>query len=91
MKHVIRGIEFEIKYLPFLGYEEGHKKDGDCDHPSVEEPKIRLRKGLKGLEKFETLLHEAMHGGFPDLKEEAITEFAHDASRMIWKEMEFRK
>ena len=87
MRHLIRGTEFEVQYRKFLGYDEGHLKDGDCDPPGTAKPKIRIRSSLQGLEKFETLLHEGLHGGLPDLREEVITELAHDCAAMIWKEM----
>jgi hypothetical protein len=75
-----------IRKRPFTLLSRTMKQfDGLCDHPATPYPEIWIHAKLKGVEAFETLLHEGIHGGLPDLTEEAVTELAHDLTVMLWE------
>lgn len=37
------------------------------------------------LHELDTIIHECLHAGYPDLNEEAIDEFATDLANILWK------
>jgi hypothetical protein len=80
-KHiVIRGKRYRLLYkrLP-IGM------DGECEAPDVDGKRILIHKGLKGLDEFETLLHEMIHAAYWDLNEEAVHDGAHDIAAVLWR------
>lgn len=59
--------------------------DGLCDHPATPYPEIWIHSRIKGLEALETINHEIIHMGLPDLTEEAVTELARDMAVIQWQ------
>jgi len=78
-KVVIRGRPFTLLSRTMKQF------DGLCDHPQTPYPEIWIHSKIKGIEALETLCHEIVHGGQPDLSEEAVTELARDLTTILWE------
>lgn len=62
------------------------KDDGECDPPDKPGKEIRINSRLRGLDKLEAIVHEALHAGnWLHRSEEAVTQEAHDMARVLWK------
>lgn len=59
--------------------------DGCCDPPNSKNKSIFIDKGLSGFKELETNLHEFTHACVWDLKEECVSESAHDIARALWR------
>ena len=55
---------------------------GYCDH---EKQFIKISKKAQGLVKLDTIIHETLHGAFPDLKEDTVEEVGSDIAGLLWK------
>lgn len=61
--------------------------DGFCEYPEHSKyPKIRIREGQDPFDEMNTIFHEIIHGGAPQLKEATVAEIA-DVATAILKEM----
>ena len=80
-----RRVKIRGKYwwLKFVTAKETHGHLGECDHPTVSEKSIRIRKTLKGENRLDTIIHELLHAGQWDLNEEAVEELASDIARVL--------
>ncbi len=58
---------------------------GTCDHPSSPQKEIRIGPHDDPWEELDTVLHEGIHGGQPDLSESAVTELATDLTGLLRK------
>jgi hypothetical protein len=58
--------------------------DGLCDDVTTHRPEIWICPKIIGLVMLETLIHELLHAAFPDLKEETVTQVAHDIAVVLW-------
>lgn len=77
MKFKLRGEDWSVKWCGRL-----RKLWGYCDH---EENFIKVSKKATGVTKLDTIIHEALHGAFPDIKEEAVNEVGSDIAALLWK------
>ncbi len=77
--HTFRGKRYGIKFRKIAG------QTGSCDPPTEPEKVIYLDPRLRGFEELETLNHEMLHALLWDHDEEAITEMAHDMTRLQWR------
>lgn len=59
--------------------------NGLCSHPDSLNKSIAIRDSLRGEKMLEVLIHEATHAGHWDMSEEAVEEFSHDVSRILWR------
>jgi hypothetical protein len=68
-----------------LLYADLRVNDGDCDQPKEPNKTIRIAKRLlrQPSTRLETLIHEGLHAGLPDLKEETVETLACDLARLI--------
>ncbi len=58
---------------------------GECDDPNIKHKKIKIKKGLKGQQHLDTLVHEALHACLWMASEEWVSETASDISRILWR------
>jgi hypothetical protein len=80
-KHiVIRGKRYRLLYtrLPDDAF-------GLCDAPDTEGKRIRIRKGLRGRQELDTLIHEMLHAAYWDMDEGAVHDAAHDIAAVLWR------
>lgn len=73
----VRGRKWKIQWREPSSYVEGDDALGWC-YP--EERVIAITKGLTNSLTAEIILHEVAHAFFPDLTEEAITQYAKEAA-----------
>lgn len=78
-------VSFKTRFRKRKDIKRGFRLLGDCSHPQVKNPEIRVLKGLGEKENAEILIHEMLHGCFPDLDEESITESAISIQRALYK------
>lgn len=80
-RHVIRGRSYSLNECAKL------KRPllGTTSHPAKKHLKIKVHRNLKGRDRLEVLIHEALHAAYWDLDEEAIDEAGIDISKMLWK------
>lgn len=78
---LIRGKRWRLLFTRELS----HQHLGECDHPSTRNKAIRIRKSLRGELRLDTLIHETLHAGYPDMSEDAINQVASDVARVLWK------
>lgn len=55
----------------------------------VDKPKIEIDSRLKGRQRLETIIHEAMHLAFPWMMEYAVAKAARYIAMIVWH-MEYR-
>jgi hypothetical protein len=80
-RHItIRGRRYRLRYkrLPANEY-------GRCDAPDTPDKCIDIRKGIKGRQELDTLIHEMLHAAFWDMDEDAIHDAAHDIALALWR------
>jgi hypothetical protein len=77
---VIRGRRYRLLYTRLPG-----DCFGVCDAPDAEGKRIRIRKGIRGKQELDTLIHEMLHAAFWDMDEEAINDTAHDIAAVLWR------
>jgi hypothetical protein len=82
MRVYIRGKSWDLQFVPRLKL-DGLAVDGTCDPPGTPNKRIRIRKGLKGRDLIETIIHEVLHAGCWDLDEMAVREMSADAARIL--------
>lgn len=70
----INGTRWKIRRARLRG------KCGDCDYGARV---IRLDSRVTGTDLLDTILHELCHARWPDLHEEAVTEFATMAATVL--------
>lgn len=80
MRVKIMGRMWWFRRLPQL-----RKLYGWCDNPDSKNKQIAIYSGLRGQLALDTIIHECLHAGFKDLKEESINEFASDLARILWR------
>lgn len=78
--HTLRGKRYRVELVRKLG-----PNDGECDKPTKPGKAIRIVSSLKGERGMEVVIHEALHACAWDWDEEAVTETAHDITRLLWR------
>lgn len=72
--------------------ETGHKALGWCDPPEKVGKKITIREGLEPAQELEVFIHEQIHAGKFELREEFVDQFAADLAANIiqlgWRKTE---
>lgn len=61
------------------------KNYGWCDDPKTKGKRIAVWSRLTGLTELDTTIHECIHAGLPDIKEDTVSEFATDLARVLWR------
>ncbi len=56
--------------------------DGLCEHPPYRQISVDHR--LKGRQRLEVIIHEALHACLPQLSEKEVTTAAADHARLLW-------
>lgn len=81
MKVTIRGKSWDFRFVKRLA------KDtlGHCDHPEKQAKTIRVLNSLKGEERLDTVIHEALHAAHWDLAEDAVNQTATDLAKLLWR------
>jgi len=73
--HMIRGKRVRVKFCAvprqYYGYVEGN-----CIH---------IKRGLRGVNRLDTIIHECLHKAYPDMSEDAVNEGATDFARLLWR------
>jgi len=77
---VIRGRRYRLRYKRLPPDEFGR-----CDAPDQPDKCIHIRKGLRGKQELDTLIHEMLHAALWDLDETAINDTAHDIALALWR------
>lgn len=75
----ILGKRWRLRFAPNL------KNRGDIDPPGVPDKEIRIGSDLRGELRLDTILHEFTHGGFPNIDEATVDQFATDVARGLWR------
>jgi hypothetical protein len=77
----VRGRRYLLR---FVAVREMQNKGalGECDPPDRPGKEIRILKRLRGQERLDTIIHELLHAGHWDLKEDAVNELASDIARV---------
>lgn len=57
----------------------------DCSHPDEQDRGIRIRNSIKGKDRLETILHEALHGIYPDEDEKTISRSGRELAQLLWR------
>jgi hypothetical protein len=78
----IAGRVWLWRYSRLRGMAAGWTIWPDAKRPH-QRPKILIDERLKGRARLETEIHEGIHGSFPQLSEEAVTEGARDLARIL--------
>lgn len=84
MRVTIRGKRYRLRFVRLKTHY------GDCDHPTTKNKEIRITTDHENeVELLDTVVHECLHAGFPDLDEPAVLRFAKDLTRILtrlgWK------
>ena len=58
---------------------------GECDDPNLPFKKIKIKRGLKGLNHLDTIVHETLHACLWMASEEWVAETAADISKVLWR------
>jgi len=58
---------------------------GGCEPPDRRDPKIRVKRCLRGEERLEIYLHEMLHAAGWHIDEGFVTDFAADVARELWE------
>lgn len=80
MRVSIRGKRWKMKFLPLKN--RWGEADAYPPHPPGKEIRINSRHPDQE-EALNTVLHEVTHCAFPDLREEVVTEFADDLTKIL--------
>lgn len=78
----VRGRRYLLRFVN-AGELENKGAIGECDPPSRAHKAIRIRRRLRGQERLDTIIHELLHAGHWDLKEDAVNELASDIARVL--------
>ena len=86
MRIMLLGKRWVLRFLSLAKYRhEGHRVDGLCDPPDVQNKEILIESRLQGKTMLETLIHEMLHAMCHQLSEEAVTAIAHDLAQVLWR------
>jgi hypothetical protein len=77
------GKKWKIRFV--LSKEIPSDRWADCSHPSDKNREIRVRRTLRGEERLETILHEALHALYPDESESVIDSQGKDLANLMWR------
>ena len=81
IEHTIGGVPYVIRSANL------RNNRGECDHPKINNPQIRVSSKLDGVELLEVLIHETMHAtGWLVLSEEYVTDAARTIAEIITKQ-----
>ena len=56
---------------------------GDCDWTKR---RVRIRDKAAGVDRLDTIIHEMTHARFPDLSEDAVTDFASTVAAVLHRD-----
>jgi hypothetical protein len=79
MKARFRGTDYEVRFGPIRSNPDAV---GLCDWTKC---RITILPSLKGVERLDTEIHEAIHACLPDVAEEAVGMAAEDIARYLWR------
>jgi hypothetical protein len=85
MQITIRGKRFSLRWVTRLTDGKGNQLAGDCDAPHTPSKTIRIVKGQTEHAEFDVLIHEMLHAGLWDIKEDAVEQLATDIARTLWR------
>lgn len=75
--HAFRGKRWRVEFKKLA------RHYGKCDHPRASGKTIVMSPEGDIFERIDTALHEGLHAALWDLKEETVTEVAHDLTRFV--------
>ena len=58
---------------------------GECDSPDTKKKEIRIRESLKGEDRLDTIIHEALHACLWELDDDFVDTIASDIARVLWR------
>lgn len=79
MKVTIRGKRWNLEFVRM------RKNWGECDPPDKSGKAIRIRSSLTGQDRLDTIIHEVLHAGHWELKEDVVEQLASDMARILTK------
>lgn len=74
-----------LKRWWILEWVKGFKLKGECDAPTTNGKKIRIKSEIKGELLLDTLIHEQLHAAAWDMSEEWVNDTATDIARNLWR------
>lgn len=78
MRVTILGKRWNLRFAAL------RKNWGDCDAPDVAGKEIRIAHGhADESDLLDTVIHELLHCGLPDLKEETVARLSKDMTRIL--------
>lgn len=80
MRITILGKRWWLRFVSRLD-----RARGECDDPSTKNKELRIRKGLKGEQKLEVLIHEHLHAAGWHIDEKFVKKFSEDVARNLTK------
>ena len=80
----LRGNVYRLSWRKPRITKDGTESLGLCDPPFLPHKKITIDPNVPEAELLDTIVHEALHGCYWDLGEEAISEAASDISQLLW-------
>lgn len=83
----LSGFEFTVRYATSeeILKECGPDSYGCCSHPADDNPEILVWDRLKGKKLIEIIIHEMMHGAFPQVAESVIKKNSREMANVIWE------
>ena len=79
MKVTIRGKRWNLEFVRL------RTNWGECDPPDKPGKSIRIRSSLTGQDRLDTVIHEVLHAGHWELKEDVVEQLASDMARILTK------
>jgi len=79
----IRGKRYRVRFRRLPGVW------GQCDHPATPKKTITIDPDMSGFDALDTAVHELLHGGMWELREDVVAELSSDIARALWR-MGFR-
>lgn len=89
IRTTIMGRRWRIVFAEELAARYGNL--GDCDGPRTVRKSIYVDADQDDWELLDTLVHEMLHAGFPDTKEESVAQFARDVRRVLGRVFTIRR
>jgi len=86
----IFGKRWRMLFVPASELPKPRDRDGECVVPETPAHRIPVREmriydKLTGQQMLETICHEFGHAADPEKREEFVTHYAADLSRLLWK------
>lgn len=81
----LAGFKYLLQFLPAseINQQCGEDSHGCCDHPMTYHPKMAVDSSLEGMQRMDIIIHEMLHGAFPQVAEKVIRKTATEIARIL--------